>query len=280
LNPYINQLLANIPNGYGISTETIPALQISGMGSLSLTGNTLYLTVGSQSSSYYLYSMTTQQLATDINSLTPANMLQNGIVELLQLSDGQSNAQLPATLYIPSDPTYYVLGMMARMIETRRRERISQVAQLNPQAAITRILDWWGASLGIPRYTDEPDVLYAQRVIGMRFRPTQNNYSIRRLLKSLGYDANVVDIGTGQFQAQVLNPLTPPQGFVYSIPQITEILGRVKSAGYQVSIIGATYIYGTSQMGVSAGGGYDVTHLTTVSFIISDNNTALTMSTQ
>ncbi len=162
----------------------------------------------------------------------PTTLL-NGMCELLTLADGQTSATLPATLYLPSNQLYYLIGMEARNLQGRLNALNTQAAQINLQAAVGRILDWWGASLGIGRYQGEPDALYAQRIVGMRFRPTQNEYSIMRLFKTLGYSADVQTTGPGQFSVQITVPKSPPNGFIYTLGQMGDILKQVKSAGYK-----------------------------------------------
>lgn len=236
MNPFISRLLVHIPSGYSPDPQLIPSFTINGTGSLSLTGETLYLTVGSNSYTFDLYNLSVSQLVAEINAVTPTTLFQDGIVELIDLMNGQTNLPLPATVCLPSNELYFLLGMEARILEGRLRSANTQVAQINLQAAQTRIINWWGASTGIPRYQGEPDVLYAQRITGMRFRPTQNNYSIQRLLKTLGYSASVTDTTPGQFIVRIQLPNSPPQGWTYSLAQIADIVNQVKSATYQASI--------------------------------------------
>jgi hypothetical protein len=212
-------------------------MTIAGTGALSLTSDTLYLTVGSQSYIYDLYNLSVFSLAEQINTVTPTALIQNGIVELLTLENGQSSTNLPATLYLPSDNLYILIGMIARSKEGRRRSLNKQIAQMNLQASTGRILDMWGASCNLPRYDGEPDSLYSQRLTGMRFRRTQNTYSIERLLKTLGYIVTVTtNAPPGSFSIDIQIPTTPPNGFVYSLGQIADIVGKVKSATYQAIV--------------------------------------------
>ncbi|MCL6442475.1 MAG: hypothetical protein K6T83_03250 [Alicyclobacillus sp.] len=236
MNPYVNRLLAHIPGGYPLDPQLVPALEIAGTGSLTMTGETLYITLGDMSYNYDLYGTDLNSLASQISSITDVTVLQNGIVELLDMRDGQTSAMLPATLYLPSNGIYFLLGMLARSREGRRRAANAAIAQINLQAAQGRFLDWWGASTGLPRYQGEPDVLYAQRIIGMRFRPTQNNYSIQRLFRTLGYQAVVTDTSPGNFSVQITVPSSPPNGFVYSLDQLADILSQVKSATYKATV--------------------------------------------
>ncbi len=164
-------------------------------------------------------------------------LIQNGIVELITLENGQSSTSLPATLYLPSDNLYILIGMIARSKEGRRRSLNKQIAQMNLQASTGRILNWWGASCNLPRYYSEPDNLYSQRLTGMRSRRTQNKYSIERLLKTLGYSVTVTtNTPPGSFSVAIQIPTTPPNGFVYSLGQLADIIGKVKSATYQAIV--------------------------------------------
>lgn len=234
MNPFIPRLLANVPGGYSPDAQLVPSLTISGTGYIAIVGTTLYLTTGSTSTQFDLYNLTVSQLAGQVG--TSASVSLGGIVELLTFADGQTSATLPATLYLPSNQLYYLLGMQARILEGRLRSLNGQSAQLNLQAAVSRLLDWWGASLGLGRYQGEPDILYAQRIVGMRFRPTQNEYSIMRLFKDLGYTADVQTTGPGQFSVEITVPKSPPSGFTYTLAQMGDILRQVKSAGYQGTV--------------------------------------------
>jgi len=170
------------------------------------------------------------------NGMT-GTLLQNGIAELLQFPDGQSVVCVPVVLPIPQNPIWFVVGMMARMLESRKRSREAQVAQLNLSAATARILDWWGASLDVERYESEPDILYAQRISQFTFHPNVNNIAMEKVLTALGYGSSVVDTAPNEFSVQIELPASPPQGFAYSIVQIQDAIGLLKAAGTIATIL-------------------------------------------
>lgn len=237
MNEYVSHLIAGIPSGIGVDATVVDALEITGTGSLSLSGDTLYLTVAGVSQTISLHNLTVAQVASQMPSGVTATVLQAGIADLLSLPNGATSATLPVTLQLPSNGLYYLIGMMARMLESRRLSRNSQVAQINPQAAVTGLLDWWGASTGLSRYSGEPDSLYAQRITAMRARPTTNNVAMQLLLESLGYQAVITDIPYGAFSVQITVPTSPPAGFSYSLSQLQDVISQVKAGGVQVEIL-------------------------------------------
>ena len=165
-----------------------------------------------------------------LSTAVQPTVLQNGIAGLLSLPNGATSAYLPTTLQIPSNPLYFIIGMMARMLESRRRSAQSQAAQVNLQAAIAAQLDWWGANLGLSRYQGEPDTLYAQRITAMRFRPVINGIALENLLETLGYTASITDAAYGSFDVNIAVPTSPPQGFIYSLTQLQDVISKTKAA--------------------------------------------------
>jgi len=245
MNPFISRLVTNIPGGLPVPTDTFSALSLAGSGSVSLSGNTLYMTVGATSAAFDLYGLTVTQLADQINAqfgVVATSAATVGLAELLTLPNQVASSPLPVSLSLPSDPTDAVLGMMGRLLEGNKRFANAEAAQVNLQAALTRCADWWGASVGIPRFQGEPDAMYMQRLVAMRFGPTQNNFAIQKLFATLGYKAAVYDVSPGTFNVQA-SRAGSSTGYAYTTGQMLQILNRVKSAGYQ-----ATLDYSTSSM--------------------------------
>lgn len=276
-NDYLNSLspvFSQDPEGYD-------AIQITSACYAVVTDNVLTIYETNQETTYPLGNYTLSSLVTALTnngitaSLSPSAV---GTVSANALLDAEGVA--PITLQSFSSDNFLLFKPQAAMVENAQSAIAESITIYNIRSATGEWLNYWGWFLQVPRYENEPDSLYAERIIGLRFGHNVNNIALENFFAKMGYDTNIVDTGPGQFQALILNPLSPPSGFVYSLAQIEETLQVIKAAGIQASIIGATYIYGTSQMGVSAGGGYDATYLTTVSFTLSDNNTALTMSTQ
>lgn len=243
MNSYFDRLMVHIPNGYTKAANEVPALHLIGQGAVSIQGDHLYITSGSSSATIDLHGQSIENIVSHLPSGVTAAVLQNNMAELLMLPDGQTWAQLPVTLNIPSNPLWYAIGWMARTLESRRRSLQSQVAQINLAAATGRLLNWWGASVGVTRIPGEPDALYAQRIMAMRFQTNVNNYAMQNILASLGYQATVVDSGYGQINVTVDLPSAPPTGFTYSIDQVTYALQQIKAAG----IIAQVVLNGTMQ---------------------------------
>lgn len=253
MNTYVQSLLAHIPGGYSHDPLTVPSLSIGGEGSASIVGDMLYITSNNAAYTFDLHGLSVAQLAAQIaksgityfiggidgsmlSTAITTKVLQGGMADMLTLPDGQSSSYLPTTLVLPSNPLYYYVGMTARMLESCKRSLEVQAAQINLQASTGRILDFWGASVGIPRYTGEPDSLYAQRMAAIKFSPNVNNVAIEQILASLGYKAVVLDSVYGAFTASVTIPISPPSGFGYTLTQLQEVLEMVKAAGIFASI--------------------------------------------
>lgn len=254
INTYVEPLLAHIPGGYSHDPQSVSSLFIGGEGSVSVAGDSLYITSNNTSYTFDLHALSVTQLASQIvqsgltyfiggvdgsmlSTAVTTTVLQGGMADLLDLPDGQSSAQLPATLVIPSNPLYYYVGMVARMLESLQRSAQAQAAQINLQAATTRLLDFWGASVGVPRYTGEPDALYAQRMTAIKFRPNVNNVAIEQIMATLGYTATVTDSTYGAFTVSVTLPSSPPSGFSYTLSQLQDVLDLTKAAGINGTIL-------------------------------------------
>lgn len=236
MNPYISRLITHIPGGLPVPQDLAPALTISGFESAAIVGTTLYLTINNESTSFDLFNITVQQLADQMSAYTAVTVAQNGIVELLTFANGQTSISLPGALYLPTDETYAVLGMMARTLEGNKRSATQEAAQMNLQVAATLCADWWGASTGIPRIQGEPDSIYTQRILNMRFRPIQNNLALEQLFATLGYSAQVTDTSPGLFAVTIQNDPSPVDGFLYTRSNLELIIDKVKSGGYQYLI--------------------------------------------
>lgn len=237
MNAYVQRLFAHIPPGYDLSTYEVPGLSVTGTGTLVIEGDTLYATSGSNAVSIDLHGSSVESIVNHLPDGMSGQVLQNGISELLQFPEGQSIANVPVILTIPQNPIWFIVGMMARMLESRKRSRESQVAQLNLKSSTGRILDWWGASVGVERYEGEPDILYAQRISEFKFHPNVNNVAIEKVLATLGYSTSVTDTGPNQFSVQVELPTSPPQGFAYSTAQIQDAVNLLKAAGTIATIV-------------------------------------------
>ncbi|WP_304459093.1 hypothetical protein [Alicyclobacillus sendaiensis] len=237
MNAYFDRLMVHIPNGYTKAPNEVPALQLNGQGAVSIQGDHLYITSGSSSATIDLHGQSIENIVSQFPSGVTATVLQNNMAELLMIPEGQTWAQLPVTLNIPSNPLWYVIGWMARTLESRRRSLQAQVAQINLASAAGRLLNWWGASLGVTRLPGEPDPLYAQRIMGLRFQPNVNNYAMQQFFSSLGYETTVQDTGYGQASVQVNLPTSPPTWFVYSLEQLQTALQSVKAAGVIMTVV-------------------------------------------
>lgn len=233
MNAVIERLLTYIPSGYDKQAHDVPALSLSGNGNITLNDLTLYVSSAS-TSAIDLHAQTVSQVAAQLPPGVTGTVFQDGPAELLLWPNGYGNPQtgmLPVTLTIATSPLWQLLATFARAFTERRRNLQNAVNQINVRAAVGMWLDWWGASLGIPRVAGEPDTLYVRRLVGMTLQPHVNNAAIEQLAASLGYALNITDSSPGRFQADINFPANPSGGFIYSQSQIASIINQVKAAG-------------------------------------------------
>ena len=229
--------MANVPGGIDKTSQEVPSLTLSGTGSVAIQGDRLYVSTSTTATTIDLHGQTVSQVASNLPSGITGTVLQDGMAELLLLPNQAESGSLPVTLDIAQNGLWFVVGMMARMLESRKRSKLSQVGQLNLATATSKILDWWGASVGVERVNGEPDLLYAQRIIGLKFSPNVNNVSMEKFFQTLGYTTSVTDTTYGKFDVNVTLPNTPPSGFFYSTDQIQSSLSLVKAAGTIATVI-------------------------------------------
>ena len=227
-------MLRYVPTGIPQAPDDVPALSISSGASLTLSDLTLYVSTGTEAAMIDLHGQLVSQVAASLPSGVTGAVLQDGPAELLLWPDGYGeppSGSSPATLTIAQAPLWQILGVFSRTLESRRRYRRSSVQQINVRAAVGMWLDWWGASLGVPKHAGEPDSLYATRIVGTTLQPNVNNVAIEQLFAALGYGATIADTSPGNFTADFTFPSNPPSGFYYSQAQLADILGTVKAAG-------------------------------------------------
>lgn len=237
MNAFFDRLMAHIPGGINKTSQEVPSLALSGTGNVAIEGDRLYVSTSTEAVTIDLHGQTVQQIISNLPSGITGTVLQNGMAELLLLPYEAASATLPVTLNIAQNGLWFIVGMMARMLESRKRSKLSQIGQLNLAQATGQILDWWGATLGVERLSGEPDLLYAQRIVAMKFSPNVNNIALENLFETLGYTTQVSDTGYGEFSVTVTLPNTPPNGFYYTTDQVQSALNLVKAAGVIATVI-------------------------------------------
>lgn len=237
MNAFFDRLMVNVPGGYDKLPHDAPSLTLNGNGNIAIQGDRMYVSTTTENVTIDLHELTVSGIVNQMPSGITATVSQDGMAELLLLPYQYTNATLPVTLTIPTNGLWYIVGAMARNLESRKRSLLNQVAQINLPNATTRILDWWGATLGVERLQGEPDILYAQRIQSLKFEPNVNNIAIENIFEKLGYQTSVVDTAYGEFQVNVNLPTSPPSGFYYTTSQLADTLAIIKAAGVQASII-------------------------------------------
>lgn len=229
--------MVHVPGGYDKLPQDVPSLALNGNGNIAIQGDRMYVSTAAENVTIDLHDQSVSGIVNQMPTGITATVAQDGMAELLLLPYQYSNATLPVTLTIPTNGVWYTVGAMARNLESRKRSLLNQVAQINLPNATTRILDWWGATLGVERLQGEPDILYAQRIQSLKFEPNVNNIAIENIFEKLGYQTSVVDTAYGEFQVNVNLPTSPPSGFYYTTSQLAETLVIIKAGGVQASII-------------------------------------------
>lgn len=237
MNQYFDRFMVNIPSGYDKDAHETPALQLTGSGNVAMDGDILYVASGNEAATIDLHGESVASVVSQLPSGITATKLTDGMAELLLLPYQSASGTLPLTMSLPTNNLWFIVGAMARSKESRRRSLINQVAQINAAAATGRLLDWWGATLGVERFAGEPDSLFAQRIMAMKFSPNVNNVALENLFQTLGYRTQVTDTGNGEFSVNVTLPSSPPSGFFYTTSQLQSAMNLAKAAGVIASVI-------------------------------------------
>lgn len=235
MNDTFTRLLANVP-GVDKSANNVNSVTLSGSGTVSLQNNALYISTSTTSATVDLNGISVSQIIPQLPSGVTATLYQNGMAELLTLPNAVINASLPVTLEIATSDTWIVVETIARSFDANRQSLSDKAAQLNLFAATSKILDWWGASVNLPRFLGEPDLLYAQRIALMKFSPNVNNVALEIFFEKMGYSAHVVDTTPSNFNVTVTLPTTTSSAFSYTLDQLQAALNILKAAGTIASI--------------------------------------------
>ena len=229
--------MVHVPSGYDKQSHETPSLALNGTGNVAIQGDRLYISTSSENVTIDLHNQKVSSIISQLPSGVTGTVIQDGMAELLMLPYQYDNAALPVTLEIATNALWFIIGAMARNLESRKRSLLNQVSQINLTNSTSRILDWWGATLGVERLSEEPDILYAQRINSLKFEPNVNNIAIENILEKLGYTTTVTDTSYGTFNVTVNLPTSPPNGFYYTTSQISDTISVIKAAGVLANII-------------------------------------------
>ena len=146
-----------------------------------------------------LSTATVSELVAAINGLTGFNaeltaadsgpLLARGLYEV----SGQDLAQ-DQNLYFPTALLYNEIQTYAWTLGDQADRLKSAEAQLYMDTAEDDWLDYWGSFFKNPRYPNEADPTYAQRIANQIIQASQNNVALEIIIKrALGVDVDVVD---------------------------------------------------------------------------------------
>lgn len=216
--------------------QAFNALSVTGSGYLSIDNDTLTLSTGSTQTTYALGNFTVSTLAQALTSAgLPTMVVQNGGLSASVLLDGGGGA--PITLQGFSAPNYLLFKAAAYTLDQAQQTVQASAQQLNPRTASGMWLEFAGEALGVTRVEGEPDSLYAERMLGIRFGHNVNNIALQNFFSRMGYTTQVTDTDPGAFSVDVTLPTAPPQGFTYTTTQLQDALSLLKASGTIATIL-------------------------------------------
>jgi hypothetical protein len=160
----------------------------------------------------------------------------NGDLSALALLDGTYTA--PCVIPISSNPIRIYAKTVNQQYKTLQQNDNASVFQATPQTAVGVWLDSLGEFLKVYRLSGEPDSLYAIRLFDFSLGIRVNNIAIEVALQHLGYTASVVDTTPyPAFNVTITLPTASPNGYVYSIASLSQMVEILKAAGVSATII-------------------------------------------
>lgn len=203
---------------------------------ITISDDTLTVYETSQESSYALGNYTLSTLVTALNNAGLSATLisdANGSVYAKALLDVQAQASTTTPLILQgfSSDNYLLFKSQAAMLETALKTVQDSAIIFNIRSATGPWLDYWGWFLQVTRYDNEPDSLYAERIISLRLGHNVNNIAMQNFFARMGYTTTVSDTNPGEFLVNVILPTKPPSGFFYTTSQLSDAVNALKAAG-------------------------------------------------
>jgi hypothetical protein len=226
----LDRILNNLHPAINKDPQSVNALQITGTGTAIIKNNTLQL-IGANSMQFNLRTYTLGSLASAINGVSgyTATNYQLPTLSACVLLDGTYT--LPATIPMFTSFLWQLFKPVAlALVDALGAEYASQLEMILNTSDGTW-LDSFGELFGVPRETGEPDQLYALRIFDLSVAPRCNNLAIQKALNDLGYGATITDSGPATFNINLTMPTNPPNGFLYSLAQLGDIVNNLRPAG-------------------------------------------------
>lgn len=232
----IERLFANLHPA--LNRDPLPVLSLKITNS---TPTTIIVRNGyMQISGYKTFDLSTTtivNLATQIAQLTgfTSSSVAYGSLSALALIDGTYTST--CTVPIFTSPLWAVLRTISQSLKQMRSDGTQALFQAIPNTAVGIWLDELGTLYGVTREPGEPDQLYAVRVFDFSLEIRLNNIAIEKILNDLGYPSTVVDTPPHAFKVNVTLPSVAPQGFVYSVAGLSDLVDKLRADGVQATIV-------------------------------------------
>lgn len=229
----LDRLLSNLPQAINKDAQRIDAIRITGTGTLIIFNNVMQL-IGASSAQFNLRTTTLATLATSISGVSgfSATNLQAPNLSASTLIAGTYN--LPATIPIFTSFLWQLLKPVATALLDVIDAENSALLEMIVNASDGSWLDSFGELFGVTREVGEPDQLYASRIFNLSVGSRANNFAIQKALLDLQYIATVTDGAGYTMNVTVQLPTSPPQGFIYTTTQITNVINQLKVEGISV----------------------------------------------
>ena len=187
---------------------------------------------------FELCAYTTESLANAINSLggLTATVIQYGSLSALALIEGtySTNTIIP----VATSPLWTYGIAIELQMKIALDNEANSVFQAVPQTSSGTWLDSLGIFYGVLRQAGEPDPLYAIRIFDFSLGVRVNNVAIQKVLADLGYQSTVTDTTPSPaFEVRITLPTSSPQGYVYSIASLSDMIDILKAAGVPATVV-------------------------------------------
>ncbi|UOF90755.1 hypothetical protein LSG31_00285 [Fodinisporobacter ferrooxydans] len=256
----LRQILNNLHPGINKDPQSVPAISISATNGQAIIQNNVLQLTGPSSAQYNLRSYTLGSLVQAINSQSgfSATLIQVSTLSAAVLIDGIYS--LPMNIPMFTSFLWQLLKPVALAMVDAFGAENQALLEMILNTSDGSWLDSFGEFFDITRLDGEPDQLYAIRIFDLSLAPRVNNLAIEQVLLDLGYNATVSDDASlYTFDVNVTLPNSPPQGFVYSLSQLDNIVSLLQAAGTIANII----LSGTLTDGISLSDTISVTLNTT-----------------
>ncbi len=234
---FINQLAPALSK----DAQPIDALSVVANAIINIADDALTIHTSAKDSTYTLSSYTLATLAATLTTdgyatTTLATNTASSAMVLLDVAAQTATTTTPVILQAFTSPNFILFRATASILDQALTTLKSDNSVYNIRTAEGIWLDYCGWILGIMRYPNEPDSLYAERMINYRFGHNLNNIALENFFSKMGYLSTVTDTSPGAFSVNITLPTNAPSGFSYTLAQLQDALNTLKAAGVIASV--------------------------------------------